>query len=174
MEVDLPRLQETIGREIGFVLGIDYLQTFSFTMNDGRPNLIARATDYPTDKNTWPISVQQNGSRGIAVEFPVLGSREMIFDTGFSDHLSLNKSFADAMIRSGDAIEISTTDRLDASGIGSKSVLVIRGIKLFGIQFQNVPALVGQINAVGMGLLRHIDFVADFPNSVLCVTTDPV
>lgn len=170
---DLSLFRQALGRNIGGWLGFEVLRHFRLAVENGRPTFTADACTPPQDSKKWKIGLNHARLPVMPVLLPLVGTRDLVLDTGYSEYIGIKQQLADAMVRSGDARFFGTTKALDASGIKSASVLVIRELQIFGIQFRNVPAKISEINVVGLGLLRHLDFVADFPSKTAWVTKVP-
>jgi predicted aspartyl protease len=169
---DLSNVQEVTGLQVGAIVGADYLRNLAFVMQDGMPRFTNSPIAHRTEVQTWPISGSEIQIPEIPLDYPVLGLRNAGFDTGLSEHLAISQEFADLLLRSGDARFLTKTKHLDASGVQTKSVIAIRELKVMGVQFRNVPAEVGKLNHVGMGLLRHINFTVDFKKSIAYLSGD--
>ena len=163
---DLSNVQEVTGLQVGAIVGADYLRNLAFVMQDGMPRFTNSPIAPVTEVPIWPVAGSKIQIPEIPVEYPVLGQRNAGFDTGLSEHLAISQEFADLLLRSGDARFLTKTKHVDASGIQTKSLIAIRELKVLGVQFRNVPAEVGKLNNVGMGLLRHINFTVDFRKSI--------
>ena len=163
---DLSNVQEVTGLQVGAIVGADYLRNLAFVMQDGMPRFTNSPIAPVTEVPIWPVAGSKIQIPEIPLEYPVLGLRNAGFDTGLSEHLAISQEFADLLLRSGDAKFLTKTKHLDASGVQTKSVIAIRELKVMGVQFRNVPAEVGKLNHVGMGLLRHINFIVDFKKSI--------
>lgn len=170
---DLSRFRQALGRNIGGWLGFEVLRHFRLAVENGRPTFTSDACMPPQDSKTWKIGLNQARLPVVPVLLPLVGTRDLILDTGYSEYIGIKEQLANAMVKSGDARFFGTTKALDASGINSASVLVIRELQIFGIQFRNVPAKIREFNVVGLGLLRHVDFVADFPSETGWITKAP-
>jgi predicted aspartyl protease len=169
---DLSNVQEVTGLQVGAIVGADYLRNLAFVMHGGAPKFTNSPIAPTTKVTTWPISGSEIQIPEIPLEYPVLGLRNAGFDTGLSEHLAISQEFADLLLRSGDARFLTKTKHVDASGIQTKTLIAIRELKVMGVQFRNVPAEVGKLNHVGMGLLRHIDFTVDFRKSIAYLNGD--
>ncbi len=173
VQSDLSLDRQVLGRKIGGCLGFDVLRHFTLAVENGRPIFTADACTPPQDSRTWKIGLNHARLPVVPVLLPLVGTRDLMLDTGCTGCIAIKQQLGDAMVKSGDAIFFGTSKTLDASGIKSASVLVIRELQIFGIQFRNVPAEISEINVVGLGLLRHIDFVADFPTETAWITKVP-
>jgi predicted aspartyl protease len=169
---DLSNLQEVTGLRVGAIVGADYLRNLAFVMQDGTPKFTNSPSAPATEVSTWLVSGSEIQIPEIPLEYPVLGLRKAGFDTGLSEHLAISQEFADLLLRSGDAKFLTKTKVLDASGVQTKSLIAIRELKVLGVQFRNVPAEVGKLNHVGMGLLRHISFTVDFKRSIAYLSSN--
>ena len=166
-------VRQALGRNIGGWLGFDVLRHFTLAVENGRPTFTADACTPPANSKTWRIGLNHGHCPVVPVLLPLVGTRDLMLDTGCTECIGIKEQLADAMVKSGDARVVGTTKILDVSGINSASVLVIRELQIFGIQFRNVPAEISEFNVVGLGLLRHVDFVADFPSQTAWVTRVP-
>ena len=59
--------------------------------------------------------------------------------------------------------------RLDASGVRSKNAYLIREMKVLGIRIYDVPAVESEINLIGLGVMRQLEFSVDFENAAAYV-----
>lgn len=169
---DLSYLQQVTGLQIRAIVGANYLRNLAFVIQDGMPKFTNSPIAPVTEGPVWPVTGSKIQIPEIPLEYPVLGQRNAGFDTGLSEHLAISQEFADLLLRSGDARFLTKTKHLDASGVQTKSLIAIRELKVLGVQFRNVPAEVGKLNHVGMGLLRHINFTLDFRKSIAYLNGD--
>ncbi len=173
MQHDLSRVRQVFRRNISGCLGFDVLRHFTLAVENGRPTFTADVCTPPPNSTTWRIGLNHAHCPDVPVLLPLVGTRDLMLDTGCTECIAIRQQLADAMVKSGDARVVGKTKTLDASGIKESSVFVIRELQIFGIQFRNVPAEISEVNVVGLGLLRHVDFVADFPSETAWVTKVP-
>lgn len=173
VQFDVSLVRQALGRNVEGWLGFDVLQHFTLAVENGKPTFTADVCTPPANSKTWRIGLRHGHCPVVAVLLPLVGTRDLMLDTGYRECIGIKQQLAAAMVKSGDARICGTTKTLDASGIKETPVFVIRELQIFGIQFRNVPAEMSEVNVVGLGLLRHIDFVADFSSETAWVTKVP-
>ncbi len=163
--MDLSRFTDVSGDSINVVLGIDYLRPLIFRMRDGIPRFLERSHfGKNPDMLGWPIATDATQA-SIEIQLPVFGKRPFVIDTGYADSLKLSPHRLNTLLNAGDAVLVLEIPTLDASGVRNKSLYVIREITFLGVSMRNVLAVESDIDVVGLGLMRHVDFDVDFENA---------
>jgi len=167
---DLSNLNTDRGIPVDAILGMDYLRPFIFDFKLGRPQFILRSKFLP-DRSATSYFLSRNAisHTTVSLDLRVPGKREFIIDTGYNDCLAISSDWIKPLLKAGEAVLLQEIVAVDGSGAKKKSLYVIREIDLLGIKMENVPAVESQLNLIGLGLMRHLDFSVDFENSVAYV-----
>jgi len=163
LEMDLRSLSQFAGQEIGAVVGMDVLGTRVLSIGEDGPEFTSTLPHTFRDE----VGKQLHFSGAIPMlplELPVLGVREFKVDTGLNGYLLVTTQFAKFMMKSGTAVPLGTTDVADASDIRLSRRILIQKITFLGKALENVPAVVSEINCIGMLLLDRFPIALDFPN----------
>ena len=166
---DLSSFNADGGIRINAFLGMDYLQPLIFQFASERPRFIQRSEFVPDPAATIHLLKTSDHAQShsmVSIDLPVLGEREFIIDTGYNDCVAISSDWIKRLLRAGEAVLLQEVVAVDGSGARKKTLYVIREIQILGITMRNVPALESELNLVGLGLMRHLDFSIDFKNSV--------
>ena len=167
--IDLSDFSLATGMQIDAILGMDCLKRLVFQVSNGTPRF-RTAEDFRPDSNATSNSIKTTrGCPFIAVGLPTLGDRQFLIDTGHASYCGITREYVSRLIRTNDAMLLEEIPTLDASGVQKKNLYVIREIKVFGITMYDVPAEESDVNGLGLGLMRHLNFSIDFQNSVAYV-----
>ncbi len=168
---DMSNFQAASGNRVDAFIGMDYLRSCVFQFQSGKPRFIQRAkfSSDPT-ATSHILSRQAPASHTtVAIDLKILGQREFMMDTGFNDCLSISSDWIKRLLRAGEAVVLQEIVTVDGSGVKNKTLYVIREIQVLGIKMRNVPVVDSELNLIGLGLMRHLDFSVDFENSVAYV-----
>ncbi len=167
---DLSNLNTDRGISVDAILGMDYLRGFIFEFKSGRPQFVPRSNFLP-DRSATSHLLKRNTvlDTTVSLDLSVLGKREFIIDTGYNDCLAISSDWINPLLRAGEAVLLQEVVAVDGSGAKKNSLYVIREIELLGIKMKNVPAVASELNLIGLGLMRHLDFSVDFENPVAYV-----
>ncbi len=166
ISVDLSGFSVATGMQIDAFLGMDFLKPLIFQVNKGIPEFRKRSSFQPDAKSTAYQVKTIRRLPYIKVGLPVLGDRDFLLDTGSADYCGITSDYANQLILSNDAIVLDQIPQLDASGVRKKNLYVIREMKFFGIIMYNVPVGESDVNLIGLGLMRHLNFSLDFENAI--------
>ncbi|MFO0978044.1 MAG: PDZ domain-containing protein [Planctomycetaceae bacterium] len=96
----------------------------------------------------------------------VAGTRESQFllDTGSTVWVSVNEKRLTRMLAEGRAGLLEERSVWTPLGIQRMKLYVVEFVDFAGIRFHNVPAIVSELETIGLGLLSHFDITLDYPN----------
>lgn len=163
VELGLESIQAVVGTEMQGVIGMDLLASrvlifgglepmFSKSLPESRKGYKRVPLDFHLSCPVLPLTL------------PVVGNRDFKVDTGNNGCLDIDTKLADILVRSGQAVEAGHLQTSDGSGVRMNRAVVIKEIGFLGARFQNVFAMVGDVNQVGNPLLSRFELAFDFPN----------
>ena len=101
----------------------------------------------------------------IQIDFPTIGNRWILIDTGGMGSLALSKDRIGMLNRTGHILKSSSGRGFDTEGRSFVSqYYLVRRFGIGDIQFLNVDVRESQVETIGMGVLRHFDMILDFSN----------
>jgi predicted aspartyl protease len=167
---DLSGLRELVGGvDVRGVAGMTYLRNSCLTSEGGLVRLTDTKTKAAMNPGNMAYRMTTNvaGCPSIPVNFPVLGDRDALIDTGYQDFLGISESHANALIRSGNAVQLSVVRILTASGVVEQQLLAIRELTVCGVKYHNIPAVMGTTTKLGLEFVRSRDMVINFQTMTL-------
>lgn len=118
------------------------------------------------DQRPIRMKLNKNNIPLVSVHFPILGSRDMLVNTGQNMSVTVTPVCAGILMRAGEAVFRDSNKTVDGDNFRMMETIVIREVECLGVTFQNVPAQIQSVNSVGMGILRHFDITMDFPHQI--------
>ena len=104
----------------------------------------------------------------VTIQLPVLGSMNVVVDTGSNETIALIRERVETLMRMGHALSVEhpakVSDILGNVHTAGKQY-VIRRLVLANTVFVNVPVEIGEHQHLGTGLLRYFHVVLDFSNN---------
>ncbi len=170
---DLAGFSAVAGIQIDAFLGMDYLKPLILEMQAGAPRFRVRADH---EQNATSISYEIRTVRELPftdVELPILGELPFMIDTGTADYCGMTAEWLQRLLSENEAVLLEEISMLDASGVKKKRTFAIREFKVFGITLRNVPVAELDVNVIGLGIMRHLNFALDFENSVAYASPSP-
>lgn len=162
MAADLSGFSEVAGIPVGAFLGMDYLQPLILQMRNGTPTF----TD-EKDSSVRPGEIAFDirtigGLPHVDVGLPILGKRAFLIDTGQADCCGMTSEILQRLTKANEAVVLEEVPIIDGSGVKFRRIFAVREMTVFGVTMRNVPVAELDVNLIGMGLMRHLDFSADF------------
>ncbi len=155
------------------ILGYDYFQNGVVEIANGEvrmhttmPANFEQPEDFlPRDK---PADVLK-----LDIDVPNFGGGKIRIDTGCTGELRFREGVIKSLQSQNLCVEGARVESITASSRRSGTSYVLREILVAGVRFRNVPVSVAADNAIGLGLLRHLNLALDFPNQRICVGRPP-
>lgn len=152
------------------IAGLDVLSDHVLVVSNGIVSLRTTAPlqlDVQQEFRTGPDAVD---TTMIPVSVPRLNLSQISIDTGESEACRLEKQHV-AILRKNRLVlpgpEIHVANLKGAKRI---QCLILREMTLGGVTFRNVPLIEANDNAIGLGILRHLELVLDFPHHRIVVS----
>jgi hypothetical protein len=116
--------------------------------------------------------VMDDGAK-LPISIPGLGEGRFRVDTGMMDACLLTDRLGKELIRRRCIVRAATVEVTDVRGGDTVDNYVLRELTVAGVRFRNVPVSIGQTNAIGLELLRHVNLALDFPRRQIVVGKPP-
>lgn len=158
---------------VDLFLGLDYLSMGVVLLSADR---ISLATTIPDNIDVLEsISFSQTPRLRVCVDGTNNDEKaeEFHIDTGATGECRIVASLQQNLETSGLCIPGMQRESRTVSGVRNDRGYILREVNVGGVRFRNVPVSVGTSNAIGLGLLRHLNLAIDFPNQRLLVGKPP-
>ena len=159
------------------IVGSPYLRHGAFVLDPSIAKIETVSSPVDSAKGVQLAVTWIDGAPRLPVTFPILGTRNVVFETGSTAYVWLSREKVDALERMGQLQKIKSSLKRQSQAVREVSVLgdlsVLRFIEFGGIRFHNVPVVVADKDMIGLGLLAHFRTTLDFPtDQVWCEKLD--
>jgi predicted aspartyl protease len=161
--------------KVDLFLGLDYLRKGVVLLSADR---ISFATKTPDDFGVLEsVSFSQTPTLRMCFEGTNVVDDEKAeqfhIDTGATSECRIIASLQQDLETRGLCVRGMRSESRTVSGVRHDQAYILREVNVGGVRFRNVPVSVGTSNAIGLGLLRHLNLAIDFPNQRLLVGKPP-
>jgi len=163
VELDLESMQAIVGKEITCAIGMDLLASRVLVFDGVEPVFLKSQPETTNGYKRVPLNFRVSCPI-LPVTLPVVGNRDFKVDTGNNGCLDIERKLADFLVRSGQAVEAGRIEKAEGSGIHEDRAIIIKEIQFLGARFENVLAMVSEVNQLGIPLLSRFKLAFDFPN----------
>ncbi len=169
VSMDLSVFDKQMGSRLTFVVGEPTIRSFVLSIDRNVSNVrLTRTVDAGRYREWVPITRNARNQPLIPVTIPVIGTRELLLDTGSNGTISLTASRLSALKRMGVAIELNDdVEFTTGTGRQTSRRFVLRQIQFGALILHDVSIIVAPTEKIGMGILRYLDVAIDFPNHKL-------
>ncbi|MFN9718792.1 MAG: aspartyl protease family protein [Planctomycetota bacterium] len=155
------------------VLGLEYLSHRVVVINSGR---VSVHPTLPSNVNTFnAIKMGDSAKELVHCDLLIEGHGKVRFriDTGQSSACRMDAQLIERLKEKRICVEGLRTETRTISSVRTSQGFILRKVRLADVEFANVPVSVGNSNAIGLGILRHLNLAIDFPNQRLLVGKPP-
>ncbi len=161
LQVDLAKISEFAGQEVGAVVGWDIVGSSVLVFGGAEPLFLDKVPEHFADSKIMSVRYSQHGAT-LPLELPLVGVRDFVIDTGCNYSLTIQSSLADILLRAGEAVHAGSSEMADGNSGRQRNELIIREVKFLHSRFQNVPARISNMNVVGIQILERFEAAIDF------------
>ena len=167
MGYDFKSLQDYCHFQVTAIAGMPYLRDYAFVLDPSNAKIEVVSSPVKSAAGvrldiTWKDKVPH-----LPVTFPIIGTREIVLDTGCAAGFRMSQERADALERMGQLRMIKLPlARQESNGREDDvptNLCVLRFLEFAGIRFHNVPVIISDKDKIGLGLMEHFRTTLDFP-----------
>ncbi len=154
---------EKSGFIVSGILGVPEFRRFPLRF-DLQNHVCSKYDEAMPPKNTTNLHVVEHWlgvSPKVMIELPVLGKRPVIFDTGFSRSLALDRQTIERLVRAGQMKVGPTVQGVTPIGEFETKTFILRSVKLGEFQFRDIQVAELDLPLVGCELFQAFDMVVD-------------
>ncbi|MEJ7590632.1 MAG: PDZ domain-containing protein [Planctomycetaceae bacterium] len=167
MGYDFKSLQDYSHFRVTAIAGMPYLRDYAFVLDPSNAKIEVVSSPVKSAAGvrlaiTWKDEVPH-----LPVTFPIIGTREIVLETGSAAEVRMSQERADALERMGQLRMIKLPlARQGSNGLEDDvptNLCVLRFLEFAEIRFHNVPVIISDKDKIGLGLLEHFRTTLDFP-----------
>ena len=163
---DLSSISNMLGQQVDGLLGIDVLRNWRISITSGEL-AVSRGTNLPAEHALEvPLRRTDTGCPTISVRFPIVGSEQFLIDTGSNWELGLSQAMYNELEDHDLVCEALSTKYGQAGGSVEIKTCILKEISIGNVVFRNIPCVIGNVNLIGISLLRHLNVILDMPTSL--------
>ncbi|MBL8817853.1 MAG: PDZ domain-containing protein [Planctomyces sp.] len=168
---DLSELTKSTGVKFDMVLGDDFVKNIVLNFTPERIWVSKDFKQGSDEFDAFPIKYQ-NDRPLLPLHFQGLGTRQFEIHTGFNLTTKLTKATSERLHELGRARDAGQSRFENIDGTVDNRRVICADVAIGPRAFQNVPAYVDKVNAIGMGLLKHLRISIDSPNQMIYVAKE--
>jgi|GEM_PF-2028593 len=149
------------------IVGSPYLRHYAFVLDPSIAKIESVSSPVISAEGVQLAITWKDGVPQLPVTFPILGTRNVVLETGSTAYIWLSRERVDSLERMGQLRQIkSLLVRQPSQGREvdvPTNLGVLRFMEFAGIRFHNVPVIIADKDMIGLGLLEHFCTTLDFP-----------